>query len=329
MNSNTDPIRQGRFWIFPDGTTLPVVSGGSDVMADVTAGDVAGAVAAEPADMPTGAPAPDGQPAEPVEQDLSLDEIEAAIEAMEKDESTPDASLKEMQKLRRQVARHRAEGAAMKDAFDGLEEGNRTAILNFAKTLQTDPQAAFDWLVNSAMVMAGDQWPAIIKTYLPDGTEQVEVTDSAPADQPEFDPRDPESIAAYVQKQVEAGIAQYQTAVQESQRVAEQTALIDSTLKDLGYEGGPTSPTVKALLLQAKEIGGDPIEAIKKAHEALEAEKEQQFQQYLEKKAAGSGQSVPTNGQAAGGNTTTDDLSRDERINRRLDDVFGPQTRRS
>ena len=111
-----DPIRVGRNWHFPDGTVLPVVSGGSED----------GGAPPPPAGIdPTTAPAPPAPPAPPQPRTFTTEEIEAA-RRQERDKVYKQIDeLKEQNKRLLEITQSREE--AEEQAAREAEEARKRA----------------------------------------------------------------------------------------------------------------------------------------------------------------------------------------------------------
>lgn len=130
-----DPVLEGRTWIFPDGTRIPLVSGGSDIQTfDQAAagafggesGGDTGSAGAPPADATPGA-APAGVPAAPPD-------------------GASQGYIKHLQdesyNYRQQAAQFRQAAEGWEKASRGWHPDDRSVILQAIELGATDPSAA-------------------------------------------------------------------------------------------------------------------------------------------------------------------------------------------
>lgn len=133
MHTNT-PIREGNTWLFPDGTTLPVVSG-----ADGPEPGSEGAAGAEGAE---GTTPPAGSEPDPFEN--------TAVE-------TFDRSY--VEKLRNEAAAHRTKAKSYEQAFEGWDEGDQQVWLETVQLARLDPKAGAERLRQITELLAGGATP--------------------------------------------------------------------------------------------------------------------------------------------------------------------------
>lgn len=126
--------RLGNEWLFSDGTRLPVVTGG----------DGEEIVDEAPSEVDT--TAPESAPAEaPPEVDY---ESEAPPEGF-----TPERMWKEIRDRRKSEGDYRMAYKPFKEAFDGLDDNDRTAFLHLVATYKADPAAAGQWMAENAKAL--------------------------------------------------------------------------------------------------------------------------------------------------------------------------------
>lgn len=280
--------------------------------------------------------APEAAPeaAEPTAE-LTFEELESSYDALEADPNTPEASKGELRKLRAEHKRYRETFGGYKDAFDGVADGDRDAIFGLSRLLATgDSAGAGQWLVAAAKSVLGDeQFAELIGSAAGTGAPAAEPA-SPEATEAAVDFSDPAQVAEFVAQQVEAKLAEAESAkaAQASEKATHE--LIANTFEELGVP--PTSGQGKAILFDARALMDSKpnlsVEAaIREAHDAFKAQFDEEVQKYAATKAADAGQSVPTNGQATAGSTLPpdDSLTLEQQIARnaraRLDRAYSGQ----
>lgn len=143
-----------------------------------------------------------------------------------------------VEKIRGEAAKYRTAAKPFTDAFDGYEESDREAILDLAKELLSDPQAAGKRMLEASRSIAGDDFDTWINPVTPEFLT-------------------PETL--------EAQLAQRE----ESARQKAEVEGIQREAKELGYEEG-TADHAKLFFYAANETQGD----MKAAHAKMEAEKQ-------------------------------------------------------
>ena len=259
-------------WHFSDGTSLPVVSGSSDM------GDLAPAGDPAPAPEPAAAvdPAPSGDPtpaADPTSADVDPFEADPALDAFPRSY---------VEKLRQEAAARRTEAQAFKEAFDGYSDDDREVLLDLAKTLRTDPASAAEWMrAQAEALLAGDD---------PAGPEGEGAGEGIDPDAP--------LTAAQLDKYLADRDSKKAAEAAEAKALAE----VQDEAKTLGFnpeaKTGPERRQYLELLEAAhSEHGGD----LAKAATAIKAERQKIIDDWLAGKAAQSDATPTTPSQAGGG----------------------------
>jgi hypothetical protein len=269
--------RQGNTWLFSDGTTIPVVSGGIDEGGATAAPDIntyldnldaAGALVDEPAEGKTPpAPAPAPAPATPPAPtgDAPTDD------PFDKGADSFDRAY--VEKLRQESARYRTEAKTFKEAFDGLDQGDQQAFLELAQLYKTDPNAAGKWMREN-----GDALLAAIG-----GSEEPPIPtgdDDKPLTRAELN----KILADQERSRTESAAVQS----------------VNQQVTELGLD--PASHAGKALMLRAlDEHDGDIAAAHKAITDEQAAAKKAAIDEYLAGKAAGADTPTPVIGSGAAG----------------------------
>lgn len=255
-----DPCRlilAGRpVWLFADGTILPVVAGGSDV--PPPPGD-AGATIDE-ADE-----APDADD----DEDLSDEEFDAALDAIEQDPTSTPKSLAEVRRIRAQVAKQRERTKDL-SFIDTFHPDDRTFLVGMLQDLQANPQNATVKIAQVLQSIWGDQLPDVLAQIglTPAQAKAVErKADQADVDDVEDagpDLSDPKALAEYVQQQIDARDAERERQRERQQAIDQTAAQITDRLAKLGITD-PRSEAGWLVLSAARDRYNFDIEAAYKA----------------------------------------------------------------
>jgi hypothetical protein len=270
-----DPTRVGSTWLFPDGTTVPVISGG-DGPEDAPA---APAAPEAPADagpdldaildrgFAAETPAEPAAPAAPSATETpaaSAPETPAPEAAKTGLEALPEEWQKEVLDAREEAKRYRLRAKDFNEITDGLDADSQAYLLDLNRALVSDPARAKEML--------------------------AELLSDTPADPATPAPTDPTAAPLTEQRLLELlneRDAQAKAAETAAQAKAEQDkalAAIDEKATALGYE--PNSVDyVELLHLAVNDHEGD----LDKAHAAVQARRQKIIDDYV----AGKGQ-TPT-----------------------------------
>ncbi len=264
MSTEHNPTRVENQWVWEDGTTLPVVSGGSDVS------DAPGtAVGFAPADGPAEVtPEPDVEAPEPEEETAPEEtpEVEEEVDPFE-DEATDAFPRSYVQKLREEAAAHREKAKGYDETFSALHEDDAAWVLETTKLLASDPKAAAERFEQAAKALRGEE---------PTALEQAQ--DEAAAEGKVLSEADVRRIMAEEREQAEMQKA-----------VVEARADIDKTLTELGYDDPQATPAKFVQYSALHDTGGD----VKAAHAAFEKMIEERVQAVLTAKVQANGQHPP------------------------------------
>ena len=197
--------------------------------------------------------------------DLDLEEQLDALEA----QGVPDSWVDGFKSLRKEVAAMNKATKPLREAFNGVPEGDRDVILDFVKVYRQDPLKGAEWAVSVAKDLAKDKYDELAGTT----PVQVEETEEPPPTEETSTDMTPEEFTAQVNKAIAEGISSFKAELA-ADRAAEQeqekaSSAIRTKLEALGYKD-PLSARAKVLLLEAQALGGDPLEAIDKAFESLD-----------------------------------------------------------
>lgn len=251
-----EPTRVGMTWVWEDGTTVPVVSGGSDTMSDVSdavgespAEDYSnerhfGALdddtddSAEPDDAaqdnePDGEPAPGGAAAEGAGGGEA-----AASEADPFDDETKDTFPRSyVENIRKEAAAHREKAKGYDDAFSGLHDDDASWLLETTKLLKDDPKAAAERFAQAAKAL---------------GVEIPEI-------------QEPDDDKPLTKADIDRLFAEKEAERQKEQAAERARTEVHSTLKTLGYEDPSSSDAAFVQFLALR----DPNHDIEAAHQTF------------------------------------------------------------
>jgi len=248
------PIRDGRTWVFPDGTRLPVVSGGSDQ--GLAAGGPPAGAGSSPAPA-TGPPAGQAPPPAPVE-------------GGEPAGVTPggEPNWKQIAEAR---GREAAQWRARVRSYEALDPDTQQAVHTFVDAYaRGDVDGVLDWLAASGQAVGGEDFAARLAQAAGVDPGSQGQTAATPGQQQAPPPGqqqqgEPPLTAAQIEQildqreQRQAMAGRYQQAV-----VTEREAILGE-LKELGWDD-PHHPMVPALVQRARLFHGGDIRA---AHEAM------------------------------------------------------------
>lgn len=235
-----DPVLIGRTWHWPDGTTVPLVAGGSDI--GTTTPDPAAAPATGPADGSTPAPA-----------------------TTDPDTTTwaPEAQSY-ITRLRQENQQYREKWQPYERQFGAMDSGDREVFNRFLSAYAgQDNEAMLDWALAQARHLAGERWSEIIAA---DG--QIKPEPAAPAGQPGDEAEQP-----MTRKQLEAWYAERQaqeTKQREfNERVTWHAEDVQRKIEAAGYPD-INSAEARHILVLAQSMNGNVEKAIEdfKAWEA-------------------------------------------------------------
>lgn len=249
----SEPVREGREWVWPSGRRTPVISGASDTgpapdpgAGAAPVGDTGAEAPAPPADPASGAGTPGAPPA-----------------------GGPD--LQALLNQTREEAKTYRQRAAKFQAFDGIHDDDLAAIGGLAQALKTDPQQALQWMVTNAKAIAGeDGWRALLAEQLA----------PAPAEKPKLDLTDPDVFNKTVQEQVRAALEQDRQVVTTQQR----TEALQKELADAGVQPGTIE--WNAVVGHMRENGGSVADAVSHVRGYFETEAQRYARQKAEQAAA-------------------------------------------
>jgi hypothetical protein len=248
--------RDGRpFWLFSDGTLLPVVSGGSDVGPGGGV-DVGAAGDSSSAEATGEAPS--------AEEDMTDEQLEAAFASLEQDPTTTPKSLAEVRKLRQQVAKRNKSAQAL-SFLDQFHPDDREYVIETMQSLISNPQAATANMAQMLQSIWGDQLPAVLQQLglTPAQAAAVEAKADDDGDQgDELDLSDPKQLEQYLEQKFAEREQQRESERQYEEAVNGRIAMITGQLAKLGFPD-PTSDDAKLVVLAAKDLyHGDLAKAL-------------------------------------------------------------------
>lgn len=314
-----DPILIGRTWHFPDGATLPLVAGGSDIdfmggpqgieMPDPSehhfeGGDDDGT---DPGDGGGGQPDGGAQPpaAPPTGEPPAAGDEPTTFATME-------AAIAEVRKTRQEAAGYRVRVRQFEETFANLHPDDLSAVGDFMAAYKSNDTAAMaQWLNANGKLLLGDRWAQFVAQggQAPSG-QTPPAGQPAPAAQPSpFDLSDPAALEKAIAARVEAGIKDYDTQRQEAEATREAaTEILDGLRKANGGQGYPVQSAagrhILFLMRETNDIG--------KAVEQYEAEMEKAVGSYAERKQAQAAAAAGTTPASAGGGAGSSDEFSDE-----------------
>ena len=255
--------------------------------------------------------------------DTSFDDLEKELDDLD-EKGVPDAFLAAHRKLRAELKNKRERYTPFEEAFSALTPDDAEALLSVARTLPENPEAVAKWMLDTSKTLGGEAFPEWIAAEtggLSDNDDPAEPAEG------EADVAEEKSIEERVAEAVQAALAERDAKTEQERMVEEQRRVIESKLKELGYDD-PGAPDAQVLLFQAKAIGGDPLDAITQAHEKLEEHYVEKAQQYAAQKSADAGAPAPPVGEEGStveqGEAQPDaDDSPEALAKARLDSVFG------
>lgn len=270
---NSEPIRDGNRWVFPDGRTLPVISGGSDEGLAAAPAEAAPAAAPVSAPEPAAAPPVAAVEADPFDGELGDDQVfsRGYVEKLRKQGQT----------YREQAQTHAEQLAEYESVYGQYEPDDRQAWFEMANRWAEDPRAGAEMMQRIAdAVLNEGKTPE-------EATEQVIAEDQVAAEAQQAGvAMTPEQIQALVDERLAAEKAQ---AAQE--QAVEQ---VFTELRAAGFD--PQSRDGHSVLWTANhETGGD----IAKAIEIVKADKQKIIDEYVAAKSAPSARTAPSDGMLA------------------------------
>jgi hypothetical protein len=252
-------------------------------------------------------------------EERTFDEIEADFDELES--GAPDEFKAAIRKLGRDIKRNREKYAPIADAFGTLAEGDRDFMVTLAKAVGSDPATAARLFVEASKSIAGHESVGVDWNELagitppetpPEETEEMEIDETKLA----------EMISEAVTKAVGSELTGWQEKQQEESAKLKIISEINDKLKNLGYE--PSSWEAQSLLLKAKELGGDPLEAIDQAHTDYEAFMVEKSKNYVSQGTSPEGETalLPDGGStAAETDPSIPGATAEERMRARLDEL--------
>jgi hypothetical protein len=188
-------------------------------------------------------------------EERGFDEIEAEIDA-----DVPDEWAKKYRELGRELKAKREKYGPLEEAFGAIGEGDRKFLAQIGAALQSDPAAAARMFIDASRSIATHEsvqadWNELAGITPEEGTPEM--------DEEALLAKMAELVKETVNSEL-SGWTEKQKEEAELQRAQRQIA---DKLKDLGYD--PSSREAKLLLLEAKELGGEPLEALDQAHTAI------------------------------------------------------------
>ena len=262
MTKNSDPIRSGDRWVFPDGRTLPVIAGGSDD------GVAAEAPAEAPAEAAPVAEAPAAD--DPFDAELGDDAVfpRGYVEKLRKQGQT---YREQMQEKAEQLEQY-------ENVYGQYENEDRRTWFQMAQEWARDPRAGAEMMQRIADAVLDDG------VTPEEATEQVIAEDQVAAEAEQAGVNlTPEQIQQMIDERV---------AAQDFERQQEQAIeQIFSEIKAAGFE--PRSRDGQAILWTANnETDGD----IAKAIEAHKADRQKVIDDYVAGKSAPTSRPAPSDG---------------------------------
>lgn len=277
--TSSEPIRDGNVWVFPDGRTLPVISGGSDegLAAPAEAAPAVEAPAAAPASAPEPAPAETaGTTAEPSALDTEFGDSDAVVSR-----GWAEKIKKEGQTYRERAQEYEAKLAEYEQVYGQYEAEDRQAWFEMANRWAEDPRSGAEMMQRIAdAVLNEGKTPE-------EATEQVIAEDQIAAEADAAGvAMTPEQIQALVDERFAAQKAE------EAQEAAIQGVFAEITAA--GFD--PQSRDGHSILWTANnETQGD----IAKAIEIVKADKQKIIDEYVASKSAPSARTAPSDGMLA------------------------------
>lgn len=278
-NQPNDPIRDGNVWLFPDGHTLPVISGGSDegfAAAPAEAAPAAEAPAAAPSSAPDPSVAEPTPPSgsvtdDPFDGDLADDQQVFSRGYVEK-------LRKQGQTYREQAQTTAEELAQYNEVYGQYDSSDRETWFELASQWATNPRDAAEWMQR------------IASAVLNDGLTPEQATDQVIAEDQITDAAEQQGIAL-TPAQIQAMVDERFAAQQAEQ--AQQQAIDDvfAEVRAGGFD--PQSRDGHSVLWTANnETNGD----IAKAIEIVKADRQRIIDEYVQGKSAPSARPAPSDG---------------------------------
>ncbi len=252
----------------------------------------------------------------------SFQELEDQLDALD-EQGVPDGWVDGFRKVRSELKNRRERWKPYEDAFGGLPETDREVLLEVARVLPENPTAVAKWMVDTARELGGEQFGEWV------GAEQAAALEKEQADmnpvEPDENPDEGKSIDELVAEKVAAALADRDKQSAEEKAIAEQHKVIEDTLRNLGYTD-PASPDAQLVLFRARELGGDPLDAIQKAHDGLDDFFAERAQKYVESKSADADTPAPPVGEVPDVHQEPEGTTPEDRMKARLDSVFAADT---
>lgn len=210
---------------------------------------------------------------EPTAQETSAPAVEEAVanEVAPESDDLPNQDTFDrayVEKLRQESANYRTRAKKFQEAFDGYEEEAVGEWLELATTLRSDPRTAASRFKELAEAIEGQLTPEQAEAVM----EQVTDDEVFPSEQP------------LTKAEFEKMWQQKQQEVETNQLIRQ----IENEAVDLGYEKG--SKQYQRLLYEASQL---PDGSVKKAHEALQAERQAIIDAYVAEMGGSPSPQVP------------------------------------
>jgi hypothetical protein len=306
--------RDGRPWLrHVSGRELPVVRGASDAvdLVDDGGGDT---------EVVDEGPGPDF--------DALAGELEEQLDTGEIDPAEFKSRLSD---LRRENQKYRERYKPIASTYEGLEDNEVASIGQFVQWYRDgDPRAAV-WLLNTAEGYAGDRLSEIAGEVWKDKGFQFGAkaapSNEAVEEATGVDLSDPESVAKFIEKQVDAKLSV--RTQQEREQLEQQQAMerVKSKLSSHGYEWGDEGPapaTRAVAALTATAFKGDVDAAHTFWQTTVQNQVKAEVAAELKKRGIETGAPPPAPTGTAAAPRPTDGMSRMERAMARLEGTDNP-----
>lgn len=277
---SSEPIRDGNVWVFPDGYTLPVISGGSDEGPAAAPAESAPAAVEAPAAAPASAPepaaaAPTSSPAEadPFDGDLPDDQVfsRGYVEKLRKQGQT----------YREQAQTHAEQLAEYEAVYGQYEPEDRQAWFEMASR----------WAANPAD--GAEMMQRIAEQVLNEGKTPEEATEHVIAEDRVAAEAEAAGVAM-TPEQIQALVDERFAAQQAEKMQQEAIDGVFAEIKAAGFD--PHTRDGHSILWTANnETAGD----IAKAIEIVKADKQKIIDEYVAAKSTPSARTAPTDGMLA------------------------------
>lgn len=255
----------------------------------------------------------------------SFTALEAQMDELEA-QGVPDEWATAFRRLRSELKNVRGRWSPYEQAFAPLDEDSADQFLQAAKAWgegRTDAVARWMFEVSKHATE-----PATWNEWL--GAEGAPAEPGEKPAELEEQDMDPEQIKSIVAEAVAEAMKAQAAETAQEREAREFREKVETKLRDLGYED-PSSPAAAAVLLTAKDIDGDPFDAIDQAHTQFQSYVLERAKSYTAEKSADAGTTDPLVGDGNGESDELDGFKPDpgesdpeKLMAARMDAAFGP-----